>query len=134
VNVLLDTHVVLWWFGDEQRLSREAARVIERADEVLISPISCWEIGLLQRNGRIVLDRPMAAWIHALLAQPQTRVADLSPHAAGWAGSLGAASFPGDPADRMLFATARDLGVPFITKDERLRGFAAGQREVPVIW
>ena len=99
-----------------------------------MSPVSCWEIGLLHRDGRIVLDRPLASWVERLLADRRSSVADLSLHAAAWAGSLAGGAFPGDPADRLIYATARDLRVPLLSKDERLQRYAAAQRDVDVIW
>lgn len=73
------------------------------------------------------------SWTRDLLATPGIAEAPLSPEAAAWAGLL-ADAFPGDPIDRLLVATARDLRVPLVTKDERLHAYAAGAREVQLIW
>jgi PIN domain nuclease of toxin-antitoxin system len=43
-------------------------------------------------------------------------------------------AFPGDPADRLLYATALELTVPFVMKDKRVRAYAKGSRTVRVIW
>lgn len=59
--------------------------------------------------------------------------APLSIEAAAWAGIL-PATFPGDAIDRLLYATARDLRVPFVTKDERIRSYARAGRDIQVIW
>ena len=67
--VLLDTHAILWWQAGSGRLSARAAREIARADTVLVSPISCWEIGILLGKGRIALDRDVQQWVRDLLAQ-----------------------------------------------------------------
>jgi PIN domain nuclease of toxin-antitoxin system len=131
---LLDTHVLLWWLSGGSRLSAEASRVIETADRLLVSPISCWEIGTLARSGRIVLDRPIASWIARVFEDRRHAVAQLTPEAAGWAGSLDDASFPGDPADRLIYSTAREHRVPLISKDARLRDYAAVAGDVVVIW
>lgn len=131
---LLDTHVVLWWLSGGARLSPGAAAAIEAADRILVSPISCWEIGMLARAGRIRLDRPIASWIARLFDDRRSAVAPLSPEAAGWAGALDDARFPGDPADRMIYATAREHRVPLITKDERLREFAGLAGDIHVLW
>ena len=55
------------------------------------------------------------------------------PKAATWAGQLDD-TFPGDTVDRLLYATARDLRVPLVTKDEVMRSYAAAARDVTVIW
>jgi PIN domain nuclease of toxin-antitoxin system len=89
---------------------------------------------MLLRDGRIELDRPLGHWITQVMEDGRSMAATLSPVAAAWAGQIPAGSFPGDPADRLLYATARDLRVPLVTKDDRLHGFAARNRDVDVIW
>lgn len=131
---LLDTHVLLWWLSGGSRLSASATRVIDTADRLLVSPISCWEIGTLARSGRIQLDRPIATWIASVFEDRRSGVAPLSPEAAGWAGALDDAAFPGDSADRLIYATAREHRVPLISKDERLREYARLTGDVDVVW
>jgi PIN domain nuclease of toxin-antitoxin system len=133
VSVLLDTHVLLWWQSGGERLSRDATRAIDVAPEVLISALSLWEVATLQRLGRIELDRDPAAWATDLLLVDRLAVATLSPEAAMWAGQLDE-SFPGDPIDRLLYATARDLRIPLVTKDEALHGFAGSAGDVAIVW
>ena len=133
MTVLADTHALLWWKGDPARLSRAAHRELERARPVLISPISIWEVSTLLRLGRIALDRDLYAWIRDLIAG-DVALADLSAQAAADAGSWDATAFQGDPADRLIYATARELHVPLVTKDERLHGFAAAQGDVRTVW
>jgi len=133
VNVLLDTHVVLWWQAGGARLTRAAVRAIETADEILVSPLTCWEIATLQRLGRIALDREPGRWIRDLLATERIASAALTPEAAAWAGGL-ASTFPGDPIDRLLYGTARDLRVPLVTKDDRMHAAAGSFGDVRIIW
>lgn len=132
--VLLDTHVILWWQAGGERLSPAAARAIERAGRVLISPLSCWEITTLERQGKIGLDRDPLEWTEALFRTPRVESATLTPTAAAWAGALDGDRFHGDPIDRLLCATAMDLRVPLVTKDARLAAFARTERTVEVIW
>jgi 6-phosphogluconate dehydrogenase len=84
---------------------------MERADSVLVSPVSIWEVGMLAAKGRVTVDRDLHAWTRDLFDDPRTDVAALSPQAAASAAILGD-DFPGDPADRLLYATGLDLGVP----------------------
>ena len=133
MNVLLDTHVVLWWQAGGDRLTRAASRAIDTAGEILISPLTCWEIATLHRLGRIELDRDPQQWIRDLLAGERISGAPLTHEAAAWAGGL-APEFPGDPIDRLLYGTARDLRVPLVTKDDRLRAAADSLADVRVIW
>ncbi len=107
---------------------------IEEAERVLISPISWWEIGLLTRDGRITLDRPLGLWIALVMEDRRSTTAPLTPEAAAWAGLMDVGSFPGDPADRLIYATARDLRVPLVSKDGRLLRHAQNAGDVDVIW
>ncbi|MGH9188938.1 MAG: type II toxin-antitoxin system VapC family toxin [Acidimicrobiales bacterium] len=134
MTVLLDTHALLWWQAGGQRLSTRAASAIARAEMVLVSPISCWEVAELVRKGRVALDRDLHLWVRDLLAQEGVAVAELAPQAAVAAGLLAGSGFSGDPADRILYATARALAVPLVTKDKAIRDFARASREVRAIW
>ena len=133
MSVLLDTHVLLWWLAGSERLSPAAAAAIEGADAVLLSPLTFWETSTLRRLGRVELDRELSAWVQDVLRQPRITMAPLSPEAAAWAGNLGH-GFPGDPIDRLLYATSRDLRVPLISKDDGLRAFAAATGDVDIVW
>lgn len=131
-EVLVDTHALLWWQSGGDRLSRTAARRIERADVVYLSPITCWEIAMLVTKGRVALDRPVSAWINDLVATTTADIADLTPTIAVTAGEL--PDFHGDPADRIIYATAATRQLPLITKDVRLRDLATSHRGVNAIW
>ena len=89
---------------------------------------------MLARSGRIELDRPIASWIARLFDDRRSAVAQLSPEAAGWAGALDGATFPGDPADRLIYATAREHRIPLVSKDVRIRSFAEVAGDVDVVW
>lgn len=133
MSVLLDTHVVLWWQAGGERLSHRAAAAIETADVILVSPLTAWEIATLHRRGRVELDRDPMTWVRDLVRADRMAGAPLSAEAAAWAGTLDDA-FPGDPIDRLLYATARDLRVSLISKDERLRDYAMSAGDVRVVW
>lgn len=121
--ILLDTHVVLWWLLDPRRMSARASRAVAEAKTLLINPISCWEITLLHAQGRIQLDLEPLVWTQTLFRMDRVDVAPLTPGGAVAAASL-TAPFPNDPADRFIYATARTMAVPLVTKDLRLRVYA----------
>jgi len=54
---LLDSHIVLWWLSDDQRLSRKARRLIERADEVFVSAATTWELAVKASLGKLRMRR-----------------------------------------------------------------------------
>lgn len=133
LSILLDTHVLVWWQAGGKRLSRRARSAIDQASEVLVSPLTGWEVATLQRLGRLELDREPSIWMRDLLRSARFAPASLTSEAATWAGTLDE-TFPGDPIDRLLYATARDLRIPLVSKDERLRAFAARSGDVQIIW
>jgi PIN domain nuclease of toxin-antitoxin system len=130
-EILLDTHALLWWQAGSDRLSAAANDAIAGADRVLVSPISCWEVAMLVTKGRVALDRAVARWVDDLGAGT-VGFAELTPRVAAAAGSL--EDFHGDPADRLIYATAADGRLPLVTKDRRLSDFARTDARVLTIW
>lgn len=122
--VVLDTHVWLWWLATPEKLSRAAREAIDAADEIGIAAISAWEVAMLADRGRIELDRPAVRWIRdALAADPRIVALSLTVPLAAEAAQLGNDGMHGDPADRFIYATARDRRATLITRDEALRAF-----------
>lgn len=117
-TVLLDTHVLHWWASEPDRLSARATQAIESADELAVSAISWYELAWLARHDRITLAIPLRSWLDGLAAD--IRTVPISPAIAATAVELPEA-FPGDPADRMIYATAIERGWQLVTKDRRLR-------------
>ncbi len=130
-TLLLDTHALLWWQAQSGRLSTTARERIAGARQLLISPISCWEVAMLVDKGRVRLDRPTAAWVRDLLAG-DVDLAELTPGIAVAAAEL--SDFHGDPADRFLYATARVQGSALVTQDRALHDYAEADRAVSVVW
>ena len=123
--VLLDTHAWIWWTDDPARLSAAARDAIERSDAIGVAAISCWELGMLAMGGRLTLDREVSRWVRQALAQPGVVAIPLTPKVALDAALLESEDFVGDPADRLIYATARDAGAPLVTRDARLLAFDA---------
>lgn len=121
--ILLDTHVLVWWVADAARLSARAKREIRSASRnghVAASAISLFEISTAARRGRLVLSVPPEQWIADLRLLPELRFEPVSAEIARVAGSFDEA-VPGDPADRIIAATAIALDLKLVTADERLR-------------
>ena len=123
--IVLDTHAWLWWLSAPERLSDAAAEAIGEASRIGVLTLSAWELAMLVSRRRIELDREVATWVGQGLADE--RVESLAPSAqvAVSAGLLDAKSFPGDPVDRLIYATARSLGATLITRDKAIRAFDA---------
>jgi PIN domain nuclease of toxin-antitoxin system len=116
--LLLDTHVVHWWSAEPDRISGPARRVLKAADELLIAAVSWYELAWLADRQRIVLDVPIRSWLGDLCAQ--VRTLGLTPGIADSAASL-PSSFPRDPMDRIIYATAIEHGLKLVTKDGAIK-------------
>lgn len=115
--MLLDTHVVHWWSAEPERVSARARKALEAADELAVASISWFELAWMARHERITLNIPIRSWLEGLAAQ--VRTLGLTPAIADTAVAL-PASFPGDRADRLIYATAVEHHVKLVTKDRAL--------------
>jgi len=122
--IILDTHVLVWWVdGDIKKLSRKARQALEqhgKRKELLVASISIFEITTLERRGRLSFKIPASEWLTQVRRLPEYRIEPLTDDIAERAGQFGDA-FPGDPADRIIAATALLRDVPLVTYDETLR-------------
>ncbi|HXC44971.1 MAG TPA: type II toxin-antitoxin system VapC family toxin [Solirubrobacteraceae bacterium] len=121
--IVLDTHAWLWWVAAPEKLSDPAREAIDSADTLGVATISCWEIAMLTEAGRIDLDRDVETWTKQALAGRRIQAKPLTSDIALRAALLVRAGFQGDPADRIVYATARGAGADLITKDRALRKF-----------
>lgn len=126
-DLLLDTHIALWLDSGSERL-RPATRSLidecwQHGGTIFLSAISAWEIALLSDLKRIKLDTSVDAWIERFLARPGIEAAHLKIHAAARSYQLRGFE-PRDPADRLLIATAIELGCPLVTYDVHIANFA----------
>ncbi len=121
--IVLDTHALVWWLAEPARLSIRARRTIQDAARdfsLVASAISLFEIATAVRRRRLVLSVPVGQWLSDLLQLPELRVEPVAAGIAELAGSFDE-SIPGDPADRIIAATALVLKSTLVTADERLR-------------
>lgn len=130
--VLIDTHVWLWWLTEPGRLPAKAARQIAAAVkdyEVCISAMSAWEIAMLVARGRLELATDYKEFIRQTEKLAFVRFIDLDNTIL--VNSVNLDGFPEkDPCDRIIVATAQNLGAILITKDETMRAY----KRVRTIW
>lgn len=117
-TILLDTHVVHWWSAEPDRTSSTAALAMNEADELAVAAITWFELAWMARHERISVAIPVRSWLERLATQ--FRTVSVSPAIADTAVSL-PSSFSGDPADRLIYATAIEGGWRLVTKDRKLR-------------
>jgi PIN domain nuclease of toxin-antitoxin system len=130
--IVLDTHALVWWVSGSTKLSPAAKRVIRReiaVAPVVVSTISIFEIVTAVRRGRLEFVIPAEQWLADVHALPEVAFEPVSSRIAEIAGQLDA-SFPGDPADRIIVATALVLDARLATANARLHGVAG----ISVVW
>lgn len=133
--LLLDTHCWLWaQLGKLDRLSRPALQAIRAAESggnLRISVISVWELGMLENRGRVALPMNIRSWVAEALTKPGISLLPLTPEIAVESSNL-PGHLHGDPADRIIAATARAWNATLLTKDQRLIDYSR-QRHLRVL-
>ena len=117
MKVLLDTCALIWLVSDQSQLSPRSKHLISTHwDELYVSVISALEIGIKTAKGRLELSCPLAQWWtraieqHGLIVVPADAVVLIA--------STTLPAIHGDPADRIIIATAVNLGAVIITSDQ----------------
>ena len=131
--ILLDTCAVIW-LGSGTLLQPDGEAALQEAQrigsQVLVSPITAWEIGLLVSKGRLAISLPPLTWFERVL-DLGVDLAPLTPDIL-----IASSQLPGpplrDPADRIIATTARALACRLMTRDRLLLDFAA-RGHVPAI-
>jgi PIN domain nuclease of toxin-antitoxin system len=131
LRVLLDTHVWVSWLLDDGHLSANERVELGRlaaARETALAAISLWEVQVLHAKRRLTLDRPFALWLRDAVAPGVAEVLPLDLEVVLALDAL-PPSFHGDPADRLIVATARAHAMPLATHDARIR-----QSRIASLW
>ena len=129
--ILVDTHVVAWLALDQHKISRRARTAIDgarkNAEGLAISGITLLELATLQNKGRIRLDISLESFLEEV--ESRFVVLPISARACARAMAL-PATYPKDPADRIIGATALVEGLSLLTADREIQRSKA----VPTIW
>lgn len=124
MSVLLDSHVWIWWLTGQNDLPARKRELLDRMAQAgeppFLAAISLWEAQMLHRKGRLQLEMDFPVWLSQAsdpsavrLLPPDTSVVlalDKLPE-----------RFHGDPADRIIVATAKAHGLELMTEDKTIR-------------
>ena len=121
--ILLDTCVIIWDAINPGKLSENATKAINKADEhhaLIIADISIWEISMLMQKSRIEIDTTPANFVNLFLQSRNVSVQPISPKIAELSVNLNA-NINNDPADRLIAATSIINNARLVTPDHNLR-------------
>jgi PIN domain nuclease of toxin-antitoxin system len=130
--IVLDTHAFVWWVGGASDLSARAKRAIDaavRQAPVVVSAISIFEIATAVRRERLQLKAPLDEWLQDIRALPELHIEPVTADIAHLAGTL-ESEVPGDPADRIIVATAIVLETKLVTADVLI----SKSRRIETVW
>ena len=116
---LLDTHAWIWWVDQDARLGAKTIAVLDslsRDQRPFLCDISLWEVAMLVERGRIELDLPLGEWLDAAAHPRSVQIVSITQRIAVAVAGL-PDSFHRDPADRLIVATSRALGIPVLSHD-----------------
>ncbi|MFC1775848.1 type II toxin-antitoxin system VapC family toxin [Pseudomonadota bacterium] len=119
--IVLDTCAIIWDALDSSKLSPKAINAIElNTRELIISDISIWEISMLIKKRRLVVDDSASGFVNLILQSRNFLIQEITPEIAELSVNFGS-EINNDPADRLIAATSVLGNAPVVTADENLR-------------
>ena len=119
--IVIDTHVWIWWIAGDDRLKPTWKTLLETADQVGVSAVSCFEMAWLVRHQRVEISISLRDWFHAALEGSEIQVLPLTPIVAETAAYL--PEHHRDPQDRIIIATALSSGAQLLSADTRFKEY-----------
>ncbi len=118
--IVLDTHIWIWYINQEiERFPASWLEIIETADWVGISPVSCYEVALAEQRGRLSLPSPVNRWFQEALSPSGISLFPLTSEIASCAVNL--SPIHRDPFDRIIIATAIEYQAKLASIDRFFR-------------
>lgn len=127
--IVLDTHVLVWFVSNPEKLSRNAKKYINqeiKKNEIFVSSISVWEIYMLIKKERIKLSIHPQSWLEKVESLPFVQFVPVDNRIASQSVNL-PEPLHNDPADRIIIATALNNGALLITSDRRILKYPHAQ-------
>lgn len=125
-GLLLDTHAWIWLMAGHPAMATKYRKIINdtaQKGEIFVAAISLWEVSMLALKGRLIFEKPVLAWIEEALALPGVALKLLTPEIAADSCQL-PNNFHGDPADRLIVATARIHSLALLTHDRNIINYS----------
>jgi PIN domain nuclease of toxin-antitoxin system len=119
MTFLLDTNAWLRWFHRPHELSASVRQLLNAEQTVALSPMSILEVAQKHHKGKLELPRPLDIWVHESIPKGRVKLMPFSVEIA-LASYAWPDDFHGDPADRIIAATARLHGLTLVTSDDKL--------------
>lgn len=128
-KLLLDTHIWIWLMLGDKRMSKSFRDHVNKAvqnENIFISAISVWELGMLVERKRILLEIDTLDWVEQALDSSGIHLLPITPFIAIQSSRL-PENPHGDPADRILIATASEKNAILITHDKKIIDYGKGR-------
>lgn len=125
--IVVDTHVIIWDALEPAKLTATAKRAMSRADlngGILICGISLWEVAMLMKRKRLVVDADYQTFINLVLQSRNYVLQNLTPAIAETSVNIDLGKNK-DPADHIIAATAAVKGVSLVTADRQIQDSSA---------
>jgi PIN domain nuclease of toxin-antitoxin system len=130
-SVIIDTHILIWDQLDPKRVSKKARKALNIAEEnhkIILCEISLWEIAILMKKRRLVIDMSYLDFIDEVFQTKNYQLHGMNPEIAFWGSEIDIETK--DPADRIIAATSIVLGLPLISADQ----FMLKSTDIKTIW
>lgn len=128
--ILLDTHVLIWLANEPAKLSLKAREAIGTTDQsggLAISAITLWELAWLATRSRLNITGTVESFVEEITSR--TAVLPITSKIAVLANQL-PPTYPSDPGDRLIGATALAEGIALVTKDRTIRNY----KQIKTVW
>ena len=121
--ILLDTHIWIWWVQGDPRLTEQHQTYLQTHESagIGVSIYSCWEVAKLVEYNRLTLSCDLETWFRSALAYPGVQLLELTLPIAIESTRL--TGFHKGPADQIIVATAKVLGISLLTADEKILNY-----------
>ena len=128
MNLLLDTHVFIWWASEPTKLSSKVLELFEDTDNILVlSVASVWEMQIKMQLGKLDLNMPIEDLIESQQQANDIRILPVNLHHVYSLSTL--PPHHNDPFDRLLIAQSNSEGFTLVSKDQKLKTYASN-----IIW